>query len=255
MLARSALPAAAIVAMWAALLAVTSLLPWSASVKGPAAGPIVAAPAPTGSPTAVPPVTAPRSGTRTEAAAVAAGRELFAERCTACHGVTPQELGRLADAAWLPQRGDAALGRVITGGKSLPGAKDAMPPFGVESGGPFGPEDVGALVMYLRTLAGLPPAAPTPAPRPSLDPAAVARGAELFARSCAECHGERADEIAAAPLRDVGWLDWRGDAALSRSVAQGKGDMRAFAAERGGTLTAEDIAAILLYLRSLSGPP
>ena len=88
-----------------------------------------------------------------------------------------------------------------------------------------------------------------------MDPAALARATELVATSCASCHGERGDGIISARLTDASWLRWRGDAALARSIAEGKGEMRAFGMEFGGRLTAADIAALIAYLRSLAEAP
>lgn len=87
---------------------------------------------------------------------------------------------------------------------------------------------------------------------------ADARGAELYAKYCALCHGPEARGYAAdnAPsLVSETFLASASDAFLARSIAEGRppSSMAPYARSRGGPLADEDIAAIVRFLRGL-GP-
>lgn len=163
----------------------------------------------TGTPTAAAP-----SLVAASPAQVARGKEIFNSTCTTCHGETRDKIpqARLFDAAWLAEKGDATLMQSITNGKG------AMPAWGKEKGGPLAPEDVAAVLAYLKSAAGAKegaapaakpeaaPAAPAaPAAKPAEKPGAAApaaapqtsppaagnpaRGKELIAaKGCGGCH-------------------------------------------------------------------
>ncbi len=79
----------------------------------------------------------------------AQGRDVYAKNCQVCHGTTRDKIAsaKLADAAWLKQRGDSALSNVIANGKG------GMPALGIDKGGPLNPNDIAVLLAYLKTVA------------------------------------------------------------------------------------------------------
>jgi mono/diheme cytochrome c family protein len=200
------------------------------------------------------------SNTPADALLVGSGQTVFETNCVACHAQTRDGVAaaRLFDMAWLRQRGDAALSQSITRGKG------AMPAWGRERGGPLGPDDVSAVLAFLRSSATeapraepLPTAAPAaqavpaPAAAPAADPALAAHGKDLFSANCAMCHGETRDKQPAAKLNDAAWLRQRGDEGLRQAISNGKPPMMpAWSKEKGGRLGPEDIAAVVAYLKS-----
>ena len=80
------------------------------------------------------------------------------------------------------------------------------------------------------------------------------RGAGVYARACASCHGSpgmpgRTVGFAVEPpdLSDEGLQRRLSDADLRRTVTQGKGQMPAF----GRMLNDEELSQLVVYLRSL----
>ncbi len=114
---------------------------------------------------------------------------------------------------------------------------------------------------------------PPPAPAAvesvrSLDPALLARGAQLFGEHCALCHGPRAQghpdwqtpgdgSFAAAPPLDGTGNDWkRSRAQLAHTImqgAQGKDGAEIMPAWKG-RLSERDVDAVVAWLQSLWAP-
>jgi aldose sugar dehydrogenase len=71
--------------------------------------------------------------------------------------------------------------------------------------------------------------------------------ARLFAESCAACHGAKLRGGQAASLVDDVWLHGGDDASLAKSIRDGRADagMPPF----GGTLSEEDIRALVIFIR------
>jgi mono/diheme cytochrome c family protein len=240
----SASDIAAVVAYVKSLAGLETVASAGVSVTAPSTTPAVAAPA-TASP-------APLARSPDDEALAARGKELYQQNCASCHGETVERMGRLASKEWLQQRGSTAIARIIARGVSLPGARDAMPGFAKEQGGALSGEDIGTMVVYLRSLAGLPPHEPPAATGP-VDSAQLALGKELYAKGCAMCHGDGGDKLRAANLADTGWVTKLGDQGLTAGIADGKGTMPGFGTEKGGSLSASDIAAVVAYVKSLAG--
>lgn len=76
----------------------------------------------------------------------------------------------------------------------------------------------------------------------------AASGPELYARNCAQCHGERGGRVPAAPLNAPTFLARLGDAGIFRAIAEGKGTMPAWGKQRGGPLGDDEIRALVAYL-------
>lgn len=113
-------------------------------------------------------------------------------------------------------------------------------------------------------LAGCTPGEPAPAgAQRTTDPAVLARGAELFQRHCAACHGNRAqgaprwerpgpDGRYPAPPLDGSGHDWHHPmAALKQTIRDGTQRIGGSMPPWRGTLTEADIDAVIAYFQSL----
>ncbi len=134
-------------------------------------------------------------------AAVSAGRDLYEENCSSCHGVFGEGgIGpALNSRQFLQIASDKALFNLtITG---VPGT--TMPAWGQEFGGPFTNEEASQLVAFIRswdaTAQEIEEDVITPDP---------VRGATIFATTCFVCHGKNGQgtEITRA-LNDPSRLD------------------------------------------------
>jgi mono/diheme cytochrome c family protein len=105
---------------------------------------------------------------------------------------------------------------------------------------------------------GLPPAKPAREAvgrRPVASPrvasggsGASEEGKALFAQQCASCHGPDGGALPTADLRSREYLESKGAEGLARATAEGKGGMPALGVAKGGTLTSEQIKAIVDFL-------
>lgn len=164
-------------------------------------------------------------------AAIPAGNTLFGQHCSTCHGeVVPSA----------PDKESAR--RIISGG----GAHVTMPVWGTV----LTPEQLDALTAY--TLA-------------ASKGSGAGAGAQLFADSCAVCHGQfgeggpnptRAGDII-APISSAEFLRTRDDVTLRAIIAQGQPNfgMSPFGASYGGPLADEEIDAIVAFMRSWEANP
>lgn len=154
---------------------------------------------------------------------------LFRRHCAGCHGVD----GRLGpappldDPLFLAIVPDEELAKVI--GQGRPGTP--MPAFGRAAGGPLNDEQITTLVAGLRSTWGNADAKPENAPaylitNSDADKSAD-RGAVVFAKACAECHGAegQGDEGLAGAINDPAFLALISDQALRRLVITGRPDL------------------------------
>jgi mono/diheme cytochrome c family protein len=127
------------------------------------------------------------------------GESLFGVFCAACHG--PRGEGRrfqtltsvfpaIGEPEFLAIADDVFLRKTLMNGR--PGRR--MPAWGTKDGG-LHPEEVDAVITFLRTLE---PKAPT-ADEFNAATADLDKGNHLFAGLCARCHGERGEGSAVAP--------------------------------------------------------
>jgi mono/diheme cytochrome c family protein len=123
---------------------------------------------------------------------IARGEEIYHQQCASCHGAQGEGgVGpALNNRTLLKSTYDNAFFSVIRAG--VPNTQ--MPAWGIEFGGPLTDEDVRDAVAFIRhweaTAPEISAAAFTPDP---------ARGALLFASTCAVCHGENGQGGGAAP--------------------------------------------------------
>lgn len=131
------------------------------------------------------------------------GESLFGVFCAACHG--PRGTGRkfptiastfpaIGEPDFLAVADDEFLRKTLHDGR--PGRR--MPAWGTKDGG-LRPEEIDALIRFLRSLEPVPPTAEAVAAVPPLDASGRARGDALFAKQCAPCHGAQGEGSAVAP--------------------------------------------------------
>ena len=192
--------------------------------------------------------------------------KLYAQNCSGCHGAD----GRLGpapplnDPLFLAIVSDADLLRTVTEGR--PGTP--MPPFDQVKGGPLTAEQVRMLSNGLKqrwhraeVSPGSVPA--YAAPSPSTDDTSVARGKAVFARACADCHGDHGqggktrDGKTVGALNDPVFLALCSDQVLRRYVITGRPDvgMPGFSHSLGRRegfqpLSADDVADLSALLAS-----
>jgi mono/diheme cytochrome c family protein len=243
----------------------------------------------------------PASGVPMDAAAgvsatgLARGAELYAAHCCVCHGVEGRGDGPGAPHLFPPaRRFTAARFRLVSAENGVPFDRDlvasirrglpgsAMPAFGW-----LAEDDLWSLAAHVRTLAlagvraelmerGEEPAAaerlararltpdraiPRPADVPAT-PAALARGAEVYARQCALCHGPDGTSVTEPRFDEDGTLNWARD--LTAGFLKGGDSAYALACRvRAGMpgsamppteLAREDELALLAHLRALIPP-
>lgn len=179
---------------------------------------------------------------------------LYATNCAGCHGANGAGGAAiaLADPGYLAIADDATIRRITAGGV----AGTAMPAFAQSAGGLLTEEQIDVIVDGIRTRWAKPNVfgsadVPPYAARPPGDPA---RGAEVYARDCASCHG--ADQHGgprASSIVDDDFLALVSDQGLRTAIIVGRPelgapDWRANAA--GKPLSSEDISDVVAWLAS-----
>ena len=119
------------------------------------------------------------------------GGELYGQMCAVCHGAHGEgykadQAPALAHPGFLAAATDAFLRSAIADGRR----DTTMSAWSTVRGGPLTLADIDAIVAYLRRWGRASPAGLDERP-PSGD---AARGAAIFARECARCHGEHGTE-------------------------------------------------------------
>ena len=183
---------------------------------------------------------------------------LYATSCAGCHGTngTGGAAIALADPVYLAIADDATIRRVTAGG--VPGT--AMPAFARSAGGLLTDEQIDVLVSGMRARwakADVPPDAHARRLAASA-PGARARGAGVYARACASCHGAdgRGGQHAAS-IVDAAYLDLVSDRSLRTTILVGRPDMGAphwRTAVPGTPLSPGDVADVVAWLGAQRSP-
>jgi cytochrome c oxidase cbb3-type subunit 3 len=171
------------------------------------------------------------------------GATLFGDNCAACHGANgagAPGFPNLRDDIWLWGGAPDTIAETIRVGVNS-GHADArvsqMMAFGRDQ--MLSQEDVRAVIAYVRSLS----AARAPAPS-----ATLTRGAEVFANTCASCHGARGEgiqQMGAPSLIDSDWLYGGDQETIFQTVWHGRqGQMPAWE----GRLSASERRLLTLYL-------
>lgn len=156
---------------------------------------------------------------------------LFARSCEVCHG------SRVPTSTSL----EAARTAIVTGG-----GHETMPIWGQI----FTVEQLDALTAYtLDSARGTP----------------VLRGQEIFAESCAICHGDFGEgginpanpAMVLAPISTASYLQTRDDVTIRAVISRGQPDlgMSPFSLSFGGSLDDEDVNAVVAFIRSWEADP
>lgn len=199
---------------------------------------------------AEPPVTSP--------AAIVDFDRLYGSNCAGCHGARGEGgvALALANPAYMAMADDAWLRRVAAGG--IPGT--GMPAFGSSAGGLLTPEQIEALVVGMRSRWGSQPRGHLVPPPPVEDVGRgdSSRGALVFARACAQCHGQDGRGGAGVgSIVDPAYLTLVSDRNLRTTVVAGRPDLKHPAREHlaGPPLTDGAVADVVAWLAAHRSPP
>jgi len=177
----------------------------------------------------------------------AVGKTAFADNCAPCHGAGgggAKGYPNLNDDEWLWGGTLDAIAQTIRAGirsahpDTRPGA---MPAFGRDN--MLQRADINAAADYTRSLSGLPVAAN----------ADLARGAKVFAETCAVCHGDKGTgkrELGAPNLTDAIWLYGSDRQSIIDGLVNGRG---AVMPTWAGRLDDTTIKALTVYVHALGG--
>ena len=178
--------------------------------------------------------------------ALAGGAAAFGDNCAPCHGRGAQgAVGypNLRDDAWLWGGSLDAIHQTIEHGirADNPDTRNSqMPAFGRL--GMLQPPQVDDVAEYVLSLSGN-----------AEDQAAADRGAEMFATSCAACHGAEGtgnQALGAPNLADELWLYGGDKASVVESIANSRGGMMP---AWNGRLDPATIKELAIYVHSLGG--
>ena len=174
------------------------------------------------------------------------GRELYARYCALCHG--PEGQGYAADNAnalanpeLLATATDSFLRVAIVRGR----VGTPMSAFGHRFGGPLSGPDVENLIEFIRGWQTA-PSVPLPSTRIRGD---AARGRELYAEHCAQCHGPEGQGKSAPTLDTPTFHATVSDAFIRYAIEHGRSGtpMPGFASQ----LSPEQLDDLTVFVRSL----
>ncbi|MGD8340060.1 MAG: cytochrome-c oxidase, cbb3-type subunit III [Gammaproteobacteria bacterium] len=167
-------------------------------------------------------------------AALSAGRNLFVNNCSTCHGTDARGargFPNLTDSEWLWGGDPEQIRATITNGRT-----GVMPALGIALG-----DNVDAVVDYVQYLAGR-----------DIDPDRVAAGQTFYQTLCIACHGPTGDGnplLGAPALSNEIWLYGGGPTAIRESIVNGRsGQMPA----QEPILGADRVHVLAAYVLSLA---
>lgn len=178
--------------------------------------------------------------------AMAGGAAAFGTNCAPCHGRGAQGFAgypNLNDDEWLWGGSIDEIHKTIRFGVRsghAEGRESQMPRFGVD--GLLEPKQIADTAEYVLSLSGQ-----------ESDPAAAARGREIFAEQCTACHGDDGKgsvELGAPNLTDAIWLYGGTKAAIVESIRTGRGGQMP---PWEGRLDPVTIKSLAVYVHSLGG--
>jgi len=124
------------------------------------------------------------------------GKTLFEQNCAACHGdfgqggpnpANPNQIiAPIGTADFLNTRDDTTLFQIISQGQPNQG----MSPFGSANGGNLEDDQINSIVAYLRSWQANPPVTTPPQ---FTSPILSLSATDIFAKICAQCHGQNGE--------------------------------------------------------------
>jgi mono/diheme cytochrome c family protein len=190
------------------------------------------------------------------------GAALYLENCAVCHGATGEgRIGATLAKDWPSIRPDLRVKTTIENG--ITGTR--MPAWSQAKGGPLSDEEIEALVLYILSwqTGGLVPTPlqPSVTSRPPITPPPEVtgdpnRGAVLFDKNCAVCHGPEGKGRIGANLSDA-WSSIRADLQVKTRISNGIDGtfMPAWSQASGGPLSEQEIDDLTAFVLSLSQNP
>jgi len=183
------------------------------------------------------------------------GEQVYQQYCAACHGNGTytrwdKKFGRFVPAIRGVSLAATAtaeyLEKNIESGR--PGTQ--MPAWGPHAGG-LSPEEISAVIAYLRNGAHEPSSSPALTLR-GVD----ARGLNVYLRNCEGCHGMSGRGGIAPEIGNPVFQAAANDDFILRTIRSGRvgTPMPAFQRPDGAVLSDQDLADVLAYLRSLRKP-
>ncbi|OGX40026.1 MAG: hypothetical protein A3D87_08320 [Omnitrophica WOR_2 bacterium RIFCSPHIGHO2_02_FULL_50_17] len=178
------------------------------------------------------------------------GEKIFASSCAQCHGVSPRAMvgPAVLSEGFLKQASDSFIKNMIMYGRSH---TQMRPAFKGEGGIiELNEEEVNSVVAYIRSLEEN----PVVLEGKSSVQGDSQVGKALFARNCAQCHGEFGEGGNGPAIGKKGFLETVSDGFIFAMMRMGRGDseMKAFPPHGSGfaSLSDKDAADIISFLRS-----
>lgn len=146
---------------------------------------------------------------------ISAGQALYRQNCASCHGAEGEgaDAPALNSKQFLTAAHDEMMFGLIASG--IPGSE--MPAWSQAHGGPFTDEEIRQMVAFIRSWE--PTAPDLGQQRMRVD---AKRGAQIFAGTCAICHGPNGQGGAAPALNDPAKLQQFDDAWYAETIAWGR---------------------------------
>ena len=183
----------------------------------------------------------------------ATGGRLYAENCTACHGLSGEggpnparagdTIAPISSAEYLKTRNDATLRNIISQGQPDFG----MSPFGDSNGGPLTDEQIDAIVAFIRSWETNPPVVLPP--EVSVIPEPTWTSAQIFTLVCASCHGIKGEGDIGPALNTAEFQERYDDQALIEIITSGHEATPMIA--WGEILSSDQIKQLAEYIRAL----
>jgi len=183
------------------------------------------------------------------------GEQVYQQYCAACHGSGTYTRWDKKFGRFVPAIRGVSLAATATQNylrsnieNGRPGTQ--MPGWGPHAGGLM-PEEISAVIEYLRNGASASPQSPTLALHGD-----EAHGLNLYLRNCEGCHGMRGRGGIAPEIGNPVFQAAASDDLILRTIRFGRvgTPMPAFQRAEGAVFSDQDLADILAYLRSLQEP-
>jgi len=181
------------------------------------------------------------------------GNTLYAQNCAACHGDRGHGGIAVSLNAPLYQRltSDETLRQVIEQGRT----GNQMPAYGSAYGGTLSDQQLDALVRAIRGFGppqGTPPAGAPQLTGQNLPAGDASRGQQVYAASCARCHGRQGEGGSGGALKAPNALALISDALLRRVIVTGiaQRGMPDYAQLGGAPLTDQQVSDLVALLAS-----